>query len=97
MATPRFATHTGAMGREQLRVEIMAEKLVAEIARVLRRLPYPCNASKHLEKSGDSVLFNLGEGIVAFKPRIKAAKYGISRGEAHEVQRAARALVQDRM
>ncbi len=81
------------MSREKLRVEIKAEELIAEIARVLRNLRYRCNASKHLETAGDSVLLNLGEGIVAYKPRLKAAKYDISRGEAREVQRAARALV----
>src|SRR5688572_1493301 len=93
IATPRTAAHSCFMSREKLRVEIKAEELVAEIARVLRRLRYRCNASKHLEKAGDSILLNLGEGTVAYKPRLKAAKYDISRGEAREVQRAARALV----
>ena len=84
------------MGREKLRVEIAAEELVAEIARVLRKLSYPCDASKHLEKAGNSALFNLGEGIVAYKPRVKAGKYEIARGEAKEVEKAARALVAQR-
>jgi four helix bundle protein len=86
----------GGMGREKLRVEIAAEELAAEIARVLRKMPYPCDASKHLEKSGNSVLFNLGEGIVAYKPRVKAGKYEITRGEVKEVEKAARALVVQR-
>ena len=81
------------MGREKLRVEIKAEELVAEIARVLRKVPYRCNASKHLENAGDSVHFNIGEGVAVFRPRVKLQKYEIARGEAKEVQKAARALV----
>jgi four helix bundle protein len=96
METPRVIPDRGRMGREKLRVEIAAEKLVAEIARVLRKIPYQCDASKHLEKSGNSALFNLGEGIVAYKPRVKAGKYEIARGEAKEVEKAARALVAQR-
>ena len=69
MAAPIRSRQTSRMTRKQLRVESKAEELVAEIARVLRKVRYPCNASKHLEKSGDSVLFNLGEGVVAFAPK----------------------------
>lgn len=81
------------VGREKLLVEIKAEELVAEIARVLRKIRHACHASRHLEKSGNSLYFNLGEGVVAFKPKVKAAKYDITRGEANEVMKAARALV----
>ena len=84
------------MGRQKLRVEIAAERLIAEIARVLRKLAYPCDASKHLEKSGNAVHFNLGEGVVAFKPKVKAAKYDITRWESNEVLKASRALVLQR-
>ena len=82
------------MGRAKLIVEEKAEQLVAEIARVRRKLRFPhSNASLHLEKSGDSVLFNLGEGIACFNPRMKASKYEIARAEAREVQKALTALV----
>ncbi len=81
------------MGRKKLDVECKAEELVAEIARVLRKIHYPCDASKHLEKSGNAVYFNLAEGVIAFKPKLKAAKYDIVRGESNEVMKAARALV----
>jgi hypothetical protein len=50
------------MDRKKRRVEIKAEELVAEIARVLRKVCFRCNAAKHLDNAGDSVLFNLGEG-----------------------------------
>jgi four helix bundle protein len=81
------------MGRKKLDVEMRAEALIAEIAIVLRKIPYPCDASKHLEKSGNAVYFNLGEGIAAFRPKLKAAKYDIARCEANEALNAARALV----
>ena len=81
------------MGRPKLSVEIKAEELIVEIARVLRKIRYPCHASKHLEKSGNSLYFNLGEGVVAFSPKVKAAKYDLTPGEANEVLKAARALV----
>jgi hypothetical protein len=84
------------VGRNKLEVEIKAEALIAEIARVLRKLRYPCDASRHLEKSGNAVYFNLGEGVVAFRPKVKAAKYDIARGEASEVLRATRVLVLQR-
>ncbi|MGQ0816134.1 MAG: four helix bundle protein, partial [Gemmatimonadota bacterium] len=44
-------------------------------------------------KSADSVYLNLGEGSALFKPKLKAHKYDISRGEANEIRRALRALV----
>jgi four helix bundle protein len=81
------------MRRRKLDVEIKAEELIAEIARVLRKIPYPCDAAKHLEKCGNAVYFNVGEGVVAFKPKVKRAKYDIARGEANEAIKASRALV----
>jgi len=82
------------MSRAKLVVEEKAEQLVAAIARLRRTLRNPAsNSSLHLEKSGDSVLFNLGEGIVSYKPKVKISKYEIARAEAKEVQSALKALV----
>lgn len=81
------------MGRKKLMVEEKAEELVAETARLLRKIRYPCKASIDLDRSGDSLLLNLGEGIVAFQPRPKAKAYNIARQEAGEIQKALRALV----
>lgn len=81
------------MARKKLLVEEKAEELVAEIAVVLRRVRYPCKAARHLEKSGDSLLLNVGEGVVFWAPKAKLAKYEIARGEAKEIQKALRALV----
>ena len=81
------------MSREKLRVEIKAEELIAEVDRLIRMVRYPNNACRHLENSADSTYFNLGEGVVAFKPKVKVEKYDIARREAKEVQKALRALV----
>ena len=78
---------------EKLRVELKAEELITEVARLLHSIHYRCKAAKDLERSADSVLLNIGEGVAAYKPRKKAHKYDIARGEAREVQRATRALV----
>lgn len=81
------------MGREKLIVEQKAEELIVEVARLLRKVPYRCKAANDAERSADSAFLNLGEAIAAFKPRKKAMKYDIARGETKEVQRALRALV----
>ena len=81
------------MGREKLVVERKAEELIAEVARLLKRVRPPCNASIHLEKSADSVYFNIGQGTALYKPKLKASKYDIARAEANEVRRGLNALV----
>jgi four helix bundle protein len=81
------------MERKKLVIESKAEELVAEIARVLRKVSYRCKASNDLAKSGDSLLLNLGEAVTAFKPKVKAAAYDVVRREAGEVLKALRALV----
>jgi four helix bundle protein len=81
------------MERPKLRVEQLAEQLIAEVALLLAGIPYHCSACKHLAKSADAVLLNLGEGVVLFRPRLKANKYDIARGEANEVRKALRSLV----
>jgi four helix bundle protein len=79
--------------REKLRVEIKAEELISESQRLLFKIRYKCNACMHLERSVNSTHFNIGEGVVAFKPKVKAEKYDIARREAKEVQKALSALV----
>ncbi|MGQ0563364.1 MAG: four helix bundle protein, partial [Gemmatimonadota bacterium] len=87
------AQHVRGLGREKLRVEIKAEELVAEIAPLLRPVPYHCTLCLHLERAGNSAYLNVGEGAALFKPKKKADKYDIARGEAKEVQKALRGLV----
>ena len=81
------------MGREKLIVEQRAEELIVEVARLLRKIPYRCKAANDLERCADSAFLNIGEAVAVFKPRKKAMKYDIARGEAKEAQRALRALV----
>jgi four helix bundle protein len=80
------------MAREKLVVELKAEELIAEVARLKKHMT-PCKASMDLENSADSVYLNIGEGTALFRPKAKASKYDIARGEANEVRRALRALV----
>jgi four helix bundle protein len=81
------------MGRTKLLVEEKAEELVAEVAVLMRKVRYPCKASRDSANSADSALLNIGEGIAFWAPKAKIAKYEIARGEAKEVQKALRALV----
>jgi four helix bundle protein len=90
---PMLSGLLARMGREKLLVEIKAEELIVEVKRLLGKITYCCKAAKDLENSADSTYLNLGEGVAAFRPRKKAMKYDIARGEAKEVQRALRALV----
>jgi hypothetical protein len=62
------------MGREKLIVEQKAEELIAEVARLIRKVPYKCSSCLHAERSADSTYFNIGEGVAVFKLRKKAEK-----------------------
>ena len=77
----------------KLIVEVKAEELVAEARVLLKKIRYRCKAAKDLENSGDSLILNLGEGVVVFQPKKKAEKYDIARGEAGEIKKALIALV----
>ena len=81
------------MGREKLFVELKAEELLAEVARLQGKIRRKCKAARDMENSADSVYLNTGEGVAHFKPKMKIMKYEIARGEAKEVQRALNALV----
>jgi four helix bundle protein len=51
----------------------------------------------HLERSANSVLFNMAEGIGAYRPKVKIASYDIARREGNEVRGALRRLVVKRV
>lgn len=77
-----------------MRMYQAAEALLAEIERLLPRAnARKPNAADHLERSGDSVLFNMNEGIGSFKPKMKISAYSIARKEVSEVRGALRKLV----
>jgi four helix bundle protein len=81
------------MAREKLLVERKAEELIQEVARLVKRAGHPCTASIHLEKAAVSTYLNIGEGTALYRPRLKANKYDIARGEANEVRRALEVLI----
>jgi four helix bundle protein len=71
-----------------------AEALVAEVDGLLPlakdRAPKPAD---HLERSADSVLFNMSEGIGSFRVKVKITAYEVARKEANEVRAVLRRLV----
>lgn len=71
-----------------------AEALVIEVDALLprarKRAPHQAD---HLERSADSVLFNMAEGIGSFKPKVKISAYDIARKEANEVRAILRRLM----
>ena len=77
----------------KLLVERKAEELIQEVTRLLKRVGHPCTASIHLEKAAVSTYLNIAEGTALYRPRLKANKYDIARGEANEARRALNVLV----
>jgi four helix bundle protein len=55
------------------------------------------NSADHLERSGESVLFNIAEGVGAYPPRVKIAAYEVAKKEASEVRAVLRRLVLRRL
>ena len=82
------------MKPEQMRVSALCEEMQDEVDKILAKLPP--NARKladHLERSSESAGLNLDEGLVAFKPKVKASFFDICRRETSEVRKAMRRLV----
>src|SRR5690606_14965662 len=66
------------MRPERMRMQQAAEILMAEVdALVARVRTRAANAADHLERAAESVLFNIGEGVAAHKPKGKIAAYEI--------------------
>lgn len=71
-----------------------AELLMAEIDRLAPLVvPHNPSAADHLLRSGESVLFNIGEGVAAYRPKVKIAVYEIAKREANEIRAILRRLV----
>jgi four helix bundle protein len=82
------------MRPERMRMWQAAEQLMAEVDRLVPRVkPHAANAADHLERSAESVLFNIGEGAGAYKPKAKINAYEIAKKEANEVRAILRRLV----
>src|SRR5438105_12074543 len=82
------------MRLDGMRMIEVAEQMAAEVDLLLprARAKRP-NPADHLERSTDSALFNLGEGVTSYKPKVKIAAYEIARKETGEVRMVLRRLV----
>jgi four helix bundle protein len=82
------------MRPEKIRMWQAAEALVAEADRLGDKArPVARNAADHLVRSAESALFNVGEGVGAYRPKVKIAYYEIAKKEASEVRAILRRLV----
>lgn len=71
-----------------------AEQFVAEIDGIVERSRFAApNPTDHLERSAESVLFNIAEGAGAYRPRVKIACYEIAKKETNEARAVLRRLV----
>jgi four helix bundle protein len=71
-----------------------AELLVAEVDGLVRRARgRAANAVDHLERSAESLLFNIAEGAGAYRPKVKISAYEVAKKEASEVRAVLRRLV----
>ncbi|MGQ0813938.1 MAG: four helix bundle protein [Gemmatimonadota bacterium] len=72
-----------------MRVYQLCRELAKEIDAILQILPPRLKKiADHLERSMESGGLNLSEGLVAFKPKVKASAFDISRREIGEVRKA---------
>ena len=70
-----------------------AELLIGALDPLIDRArPVAANSASHLERSGESVLFNTAEGIGAFQPKVKIVSYEVAKREANEVRAILRRL-----
>ena len=94
MEVPLEWSHVWFMKPERIGFWLAAEELMREIdallARVRSRAP---NTAHQLERACESVLFNIGEGVAAFQPKVKINAYEIAKKEANEVRAQLRRLV----
>ena len=82
------------MRPEDMRVYQVAAELAAEVDLLLPLLPrWVWVLAGHLVRSTESVGLNLMEGLVAFKPKVKATAFDIARKEAAEVRKILKRLV----
>ncbi len=73
---------------------LAAEELIKEVDRLVVRVRADAaNPADHLERSAESALFNIGEAVGAYQPKVKIASYEIAKREANEVRAILRRLV----
>ena len=72
----------------------IAAQMAVEVDVLLPLIPRRCWVlSGHLDRSKESVGLNLSEGLIAFKPKVKASAFDIARKEAAEVRKILDRLV----
>ena len=82
------------MRLEKMRMVEAAEALVAQVDRLHPRARAASpRLADHLDRSADSVLLNMSEGVGTYRPKVKITAYEIARKEANEVRAALRRLV----
>jgi four helix bundle protein len=75
-----------------------AEELMVELDAIVARVKHEApNPASHLERSGESLLFNLAEGVGAHAPKVKISAYEIAKKEGNEVRAVLRRLVLRRL
>ena len=94
MELPSCAPHLRGMRPEHMRMQLAAEELGDEVAKLLPIIARRNrNAADHLQRSVESVLNNMAEGIAAWRSKVKIDRYEISRREANEARAILRRLV----
>ena len=95
MELPLDSGQFRGMKPEQMRVFQLCQELQGEIDGIMKELPE--KASKivyHMTRSNESLGFALSEGLVAYKPLVKANFFDVSRRETEEVKKGLRRIVQ---
>jgi hypothetical protein len=77
---PRHAVHLRGMRPDKIGFLQAAEELAAEIDGLLPLVrAEAAHAADNLERSAESAVFNIGEGVGAFRPKVKIASYDIAK------------------
>ena len=79
-----------------MRMQLCAEELMEEVDRLLPKIAAKNpNAADHLKRSTESGLFNTGEAIAAWRPKVKRSTYEVARRETNEARTILRRLVRE--
>jgi four helix bundle protein len=77
------------MRPEDMRIYKPVRELGLEVDRIVAMLPPHCSKiANHLERSLESIGFNLNEALTAYKPKVKASALDITRRETSEARKA---------
>ena len=86
---PHLTGYRVRMRPEDMRIYKAVRELGLEIDRILALLPPHCSKiANHLDRSVESIGFNLNEALIAYKPKVEASALDITRRETSEVRKA---------